>query len=155
MSSESSVETEGPVKGSAGRSPSKLQLPPGLEPPDRRTVSRFPRVSNRTHRRERACENSRYRPPAIASNLYNFRVIRVLLFAALRDAAGRDCIELPAQPQDTARSLWDRLRSDCPALDSFTARTRVAVNGKYASWEAEVHPGDEVVFFPPVSGGVR
>ncbi|GAB4108989.1 MAG: molybdopterin converting factor subunit 1 [Acidobacteriota bacterium] len=82
-------------------------------------------------------------------------MIRVLLFAALRDAAGRDCIELPAQPQDTARSLWDRLRSDCPALNSFTARTRVAVNGKYASWEAEVQPGDEVVFFPPVSGGVR
>ncbi len=82
-------------------------------------------------------------------------MIRVLLFAALRDAAGRDRFELPAQPRNTARSLWERLLSDCPALDSYTARTQVAVNGKYASWEAEVQSGDEVVFFPPVSGGVR
>ncbi len=82
-------------------------------------------------------------------------MIRVLLFAALRDAAGREGFEFPAEPSATATALWERLVAQCPALEPYTRRTRVAVNGEYADWDTELRNGDEVVFFPPVSGGVR
>lgn len=143
-------ETEGSTRGSAGKIGFGRQFPLGLG----QTVRRLLPEGNGAAPAGESVPKPREQSLAIAASLYNRRVIRVLLFAVLRDAAGRDCFELPAQPGNTARSLWERLLSDFPALDSYTARTRVAVNGKYASWEAEVRSGDEVVFFPPVSGGV-
>lgn len=80
-------------------------------------------------------------------------VIRVLLFAALREAVGRDRVDLPAAGLASAGDVWTQLSRDFPELARFTARARVAVNGVYASMETPIGNQDEVVFFPPVSGG--
>ena len=74
----------------------------------------------------------------------------VLYFAALRDAAGVASEEVA--PGGTLRDLYQRLRG----RHRFTwqaSQLRVAVDGAFASWDDSVHPGSEVAFIPPVSGG--
>jgi sulfur-carrier protein len=78
-------------------------------------------------------------------------VIRVLYFAALRDAAG--CAEegVAEVPADLA-ALYDLLAG----RHGFTLardRVRVARNGEFARWGDVAAPGDEIAFLPPVSGG--
>ncbi len=81
--------------------------------------------------------------------------IRVRLFAAIREALGRDVVELQlaegATPEDAWRELsrMDRGESLAGRRNNLAA----AVNRKYAKFDARLGDGDEVVFIPPVSGG--
>ncbi len=76
---------------------------------------------------------------------------RILYFASLRDAAGRDSEDCVAATAD-ARALYAQLRQQHGfALDH--ARLRVAINGEFARWDRALADGDEVAFLPPVSGG--
>jgi molybdopterin synthase sulfur carrier subunit len=78
-------------------------------------------------------------------------VIRVLYFAALRDAAG--CAEEGvADAPATLGQLYELLAG----RHGFTLareRVRVARNGEFARWDDAAAPGDEIAFLPPVSGG--
>jgi len=79
--------------------------------------------------------------------------IRVLLFATLRQQAGRSTVDLRAgQPASVAR-CWELLCEQCPALAPLRDAVRPALNRSYVTWEALVQPGDELAFIPPVSGG--
>ena len=80
-------------------------------------------------------------------------MIRVRLFASLREAAGQSEIELPCKEEPTARQVFDELVKLFPALERLGPVALVAVNEAYGHWDAAVSPGDEVAFFPPVSGG--
>ena len=81
----------------------------------------------------------------------------ILYFAGLRERVGtaREEIELP----DTARTvaaLVDLLvaRGGGYAAAFSNRRTvRCAVNQEFADPSAPVGPGDEIAFFPPVTGG--
>lgn len=76
--------------------------------------------------------------------------MRVLLFAALRDAAGPSVeVSLPAGA--TVRELRAELARVLPA--ALLARSAIAVNHEYADDSREVRAGDEVAVIPPVSGG--
>lgn len=78
-------------------------------------------------------------------------MIRVLYFAALRDAAG--CAEESvAADGGNLGELWSLL-SGRHAFPLARERVRVACNGEFAAWGDAVHAGDEVAFLPPVSGG--
>lgn len=78
-------------------------------------------------------------------------MIRVLYFAALRDAAG--CAEESvAAGEGSLRALYELLaRRHGFALP--IERVRVARNGEFARWDDAVAAGDEIAFLPPVSGG--
>ena len=76
--------------------------------------------------------------------------VRVLYFASLRDAAGRES-ESVARSADLAR-LYDSLARQY-GFQLPRAQVRVAVNGDFVPWERELADGDEVAFLPPVSGG--
>lgn len=81
--------------------------------------------------------------------------IRVRLFAAIREALGRESVELTfaegATPDDVWRAL---LRLDARgALKSRRVNLAAAVNLKYTRFDSPLADGDEVVFIPPVSGG--
>lgn len=83
-------------------------------------------------------------------------MIRILLFANLRDIAGINQIELPLGEMTHVRDLLSGLLPYVPieliqALDDETAM--VSVNHKYAGWDAPLVDHDEVGFLPPVSGG--
>jgi molybdopterin converting factor subunit 1 len=87
---------------------------------------------------------------------YNSRMVRVLLFASLREIIGQGEIELASSPEvRTAGDLFDLLCRRQPALEAYRTRVRVAVNETYGSFDSPVADGDEVALFPPVSGGSR
>jgi len=74
--------------------------------------------------------------------------INVRYFASIREKLGRSEDQVEAVAGETARNLWKRV-SGLP----FPANTLVAINQEYASSDTPVQAGDEVAFFPPVTGG--
>jgi molybdopterin synthase sulfur carrier subunit len=77
--------------------------------------------------------------------------VRVLYFASLRDAAGRD-----GETLDVATVSLAQLYDDARARYGFAfprERLRVARNGAFAQWNDVVVESDEIAFIPPVSGG--
>jgi len=75
-------------------------------------------------------------------------VVRVRLFAALRERAGRDELELEL-PEGALVS--DALEQMSPLTGDVKAV--LAVNREYAALDAALSPGDELALIPPVSGG--
>lgn len=83
--------------------------------------------------------------------------VHVLYFAWLRERAGRseETFELPAGIASVA-ALVGWLRARDPAGEAVFAEAslvRCAVNQDLVGADAPVAPGDEVAFFPPVTGG--
>ena len=74
-------------------------------------------------------------------------MVTLLYFASLRESVGvsREQMNLPSG-NATVSSLVEQLRSR-------NKRYRVAVNQQIASPSTPIRPGDEVAFFPPVTGG--
>lgn len=79
--------------------------------------------------------------------------VRVRLFAVLRENAGRAELELELPPGATPESAWQGLVQAHPGLGSRRGHLAVAVNRRYARFDAALREGDELVFVPPVSGG--
>ena len=77
------------------------------------------------------------------------QTIKVLYFASLRELIGtaETIFDLGA-PMEAAL-VWNTVN---PGVDLPEA-SLVAINQAYASLESMVEPGDEVAFFPPVTGG--
>jgi molybdopterin synthase sulfur carrier subunit len=83
--------------------------------------------------------------------------LKVLYFASLREKVGKDAeeIELPAGVA-TVAALRSHLRSRGGNYESAFAEKsllRAAVNQDMVQPSAAVKAGDEVAFFPPVTGG--
>ena len=84
-------------------------------------------------------------------------MVTLLYFASLRESVGcsREQLALPSG-NATVSSLVEALRSrDARWTEAFApGRTwRVAVNQRLADLATPVKPGDEIAFFPPVTGG--
>jgi molybdopterin synthase catalytic subunit len=79
--------------------------------------------------------------------------VEVLLFAGLRELAGRRSLDVELAEPALARDAWTALTAACPRLNGSEHALRVAVNESYASWEAPLRDGDVVAFIPPVAGG--
>lgn len=80
--------------------------------------------------------------------------IRVKLFAILRERAGSAEVTQELSDGATVAELWQSLQRAYPKLNVPGIRLLYAVNQNYVSSEEVLHDGDEVVFLPPVSGGV-
>lgn len=83
--------------------------------------------------------------------------MKVLYFAWLKTATGVAEEELSPPPEvTTVAALIEWLKTRSPrhaeAL-ADPAAVRCAVNQDYARPEDPVAPGDEVAFFPPITGG--
>jgi molybdopterin synthase sulfur carrier subunit len=83
--------------------------------------------------------------------------IKLLFFASLREQLGRPGEELELPPNiDTIGGLRDHLRARGGAWSSAFApnrAVRAAVNQDMAQPAAAIKAGDEIAFFPPVTGG--
>ena len=75
-------------------------------------------------------------------------LVRVRLFAGLRDRAGSDEIELELPEGALVADALERLRSVTEGLTAV-----MAVNREYAGAHTPLHPEDELALIPPVSGG--
>jgi molybdopterin converting factor subunit 1 len=79
--------------------------------------------------------------------------VRVRFFAALREAVGREGLDLELPDGSTPDDVWMRLSADFPGLAPHRRSLAAAVNRRYAAFASPLSEGDEVVFIPPVSGG--
>ena len=82
--------------------------------------------------------------------------VTVLYFASLREAVGLSRKELPVEPGATIGAVVEALRARGAGWADALApgkTWRVAVNQQMASPATAVKAGDEVAFFPPVTGG--
>jgi molybdopterin converting factor subunit 1 len=79
--------------------------------------------------------------------------IKVMLFAAAREIAGRDVIELSLSAGDSVASLRQRLIQAEPRLKVMASSLLWAVNNSYAGDHQILTGTETVACFPPVSGG--
>ena len=83
--------------------------------------------------------------------------VKVLFFAGLREQLGTAALELDLPPGiATLGALRVHLRSRGGAYEDALAEKqalRMAVNQEMAQPSAALKGGDEVAFFPPVTGG--
>ncbi len=75
--------------------------------------------------------------------------VKVRLFASLREEVGIKETEVELEPGATADSLWRNVVQD----EHMPSGVMTAVNLDYATPDTPLNDGDEVAFFPPVTGG--
>jgi molybdopterin synthase catalytic subunit len=80
--------------------------------------------------------------------------VRILLFAILKDQIGQSALELTLPLESaTIEDVREALTVRHPAAAAHLATAIAARNKEYAFAADLVQDGDEVAFFPPVSGG--
>jgi len=82
-------------------------------------------------------------------------VIKVLFFASLREQLGCDALDVDAGQIASVADLRSSLQAKGEVWNAALShqQLQVAVNQQLANTEADVKDGDEVAFFPPVTGG--
>lgn len=82
-------------------------------------------------------------------------MINVLFFAQVRELVGTDTLTLDASELPTVEAVRQQLvaRGDRWTLALAEGKLLAAVNQTLTSFDHPVAGGDEVAFFPPVTGG--
>ena len=75
-------------------------------------------------------------------------MIQIKFFASLRETLGMESASIDARTGITIRQIWDEVTSE-----DYPVNTLCAINMDYAKPDDVVNDGDEVAFFPPVTGG--
>lgn len=75
--------------------------------------------------------------------------IQVKFFASLRETMGVESTTIDSAASLTVRDVWDTTTNTA----DYPANTLCAINMDYARQNDSVKDGDEVAFFPPVTGG--
>jgi molybdopterin synthase sulfur carrier subunit len=82
-------------------------------------------------------------------------MLKVLYFARLRDQLGQSqeelAIELPATVEQVVQHL--SLRGDHWHKQLTASNILTAINQQLCQSDSVLHVGDELAFFPPVTGG--
>ncbi len=85
-----------------------------------------------------------------AVNRYNESMsINVQFFASLRETLGKTQVSLAAENSMDVQQVWAQASDNTTMPDN----TLCAINMEYVKVGAMVKDGDEVAFFPPVTGG--
>lgn len=84
-------------------------------------------------------------------------MIKVLFFARMREQLGAESEELEIAPELThVSAVTERLKSRGGVWgDVFSGdeRVMIAVNQELANADTAIKDGDEIAYFPPVTGG--
>ncbi len=89
--------------------------------------------------------------PGLPNDTSTARAVRLLMFAAAREAAGTRQLELTA---DTVGDVLEQARGRFgPTFSAILDGCRVWVNGEPSLPATPLSDGDEVAILPPVSGG--
>jgi molybdopterin synthase sulfur carrier subunit len=75
--------------------------------------------------------------------------IKVLYFASLKEKLGRGSDEIEATDVSTVSGVWHKANPNRVIPEN----TLISVNMVYGNIHTHVKDGDEVAFFPPVTGG--
>ena len=75
--------------------------------------------------------------------------IKVKYFARIREEMGRAEDQVEFRPGLKVSDIWNRASGD----EAIPEAMLVAVNMEHVKGDPELKEGDEVAFFPPVTGG--
>ena len=75
--------------------------------------------------------------------------ITVQFFASLREEIGQQQVSLPYENTIDVMAVWQQVTEG----KRMPANTLCAINMEYVKPDNTVNDGDEVAFFPPVTGG--
>ena len=75
--------------------------------------------------------------------------IQVKFFASLRETLGIESTSIDSTTDLTVRDVWNTTTDTA----DYPVNTLCAINMDYAHQNDTVKDGDEVAFFPPVTGG--
>lgn len=79
--------------------------------------------------------------------------VRVKLFAAAKQRAGSDVVEVELPQPATVANLRAALAEQHPNLTSLLPHAKLAINSDYASDQTVIPAAAEIAIIPPVSGG--
>ncbi len=79
--------------------------------------------------------------------------LTVKLFAAMRDLAGSDTVEVELPDGTTVGDLRREVAKQIPLARTLLLRSNIAVNHEAVENEHVLSPSDECAVIPPVSGG--
>ncbi len=79
--------------------------------------------------------------------------INVLYFASLREEIGRAGDQFDFSSEKLSSLNIEQLWQHATGQKSFPEQLLVAVNQEYKEPQSLLNDGDEVAFFPPVTGG--
>lgn len=74
--------------------------------------------------------------------------VHIKCFASLRQQLGVDAVHLEHRREMTVADAWRALSAQPPPGNLLCAR-----NFEYVDFDQAVADGDEIAFFPPVTGG--
>ena len=77
--------------------------------------------------------------------------LNVKFFASLSEQTGLTEVTVEAENGATVLDAWNRATAHQP----LPANILCAVNMSYARLDDSINDGDEIAFFPPVTGGER
>jgi molybdopterin converting factor small subunit len=80
-------------------------------------------------------------------------IVRVRLFAAARQLAGQDIIEVSLADGRTIAALRTAMFSQYPSLAPLARAAMFSVGAEYADDATQLAEGADVACIPPVSGG--
>ena len=75
--------------------------------------------------------------------------IHVKYFASIRDSMGVDSEDISIDTSLTVYDLWEKLSVEKRVSEDIL----IAVNHEYVDKGFKLNDGDEVAYFPPVTGG--
>jgi len=79
--------------------------------------------------------------------------INILLFATIKDIVGTNKITLKVEDGATLHDVKQAMSGKFPDAEANIKASLASINREYAFDSDEIREGDEVAFFPPVSGG--
>lgn len=79
--------------------------------------------------------------------------VKLLLFASLKDIAGRRDLEMELDDGSTLQQVTEKLASLYPEIGRMQNSVRIAINQEFADENSSLNNGDEIAFLPPMSGG--
>ena len=79
--------------------------------------------------------------------------LTIRLFASLKDLVGASTIKIHVPVSASVETFLSTLTQEYPVVEAALNTVIVAVNQKYTDPDQTLYIDDEIMLFPPVSGG--